>query len=84
MRELLETIKLAALEAVETQQPATVLLGTVEQISPLTVRVHQRLKLGGGQLLFLAGTETPAAGTQLALLRFPGGQQFLVLGEIRH
>jgi len=42
---MINIIKQAALEAVEASAPVQVLFGTVESVSPLTVRVDQRFTL---------------------------------------
>ena len=81
--ELVQTIKKAAVEAVEASVPAAPCVGTVEQLDPLMVRVNQRLKLSGRRLLFLQGEEMPEVGDRLALLRFAGGQKYLVVGWLR-
>ena len=80
LTELLQTIKRAAVEAVEAEVPAVPCIGTVARVSPLAVRLNQRLTLSGRRLLFLRGQREPEAGDRLALLRFPGGQRYLVLG----
>ena len=83
MLELLQTIKKAALEAVEAEVPAVPCIGTVAEVDPLAVRLNQRLTIPGRRLLFLAGQDAPAAGDRLALLRFAGGQKYLVLGWLQ-
>jgi len=82
LTELVQTIKRAAIEAVEAGLPAEPCIGTVIDDDPLTVRLNQRLTLSAGRLLFLAGQPRPEEGDRLALLRFPGGQQYLVLGRL--
>ena len=81
--ELVQTIKKAAIEAVEAGVPPAPFVGTVIDDSPLEVRINQRLTLPGRRLLFLAGQGVPNAGDRLALLRFAGGQKYLVLGWLR-
>jgi len=78
--ELVQTIKKAAVEAVEAGAPAAPFVGTVIEDEPLTVRINQRLTLPRRRLLFLAGQRVPEVGDRLALLRFAGGQNYLVLG----
>ena len=81
--ELVQTIKRAAIEAVEAEVPAVPCVGTVMTDNPLEIRLNQRLTLSGRQVLFLAGQRIPARGDRLALLRFAGGQKYLVLGWLR-
>ena len=83
MTELVQTIKKAAVEAVEAGVPAAPCVGTVLDDDPLTVRLNQRLTLPGRRLIFLAGQSAPEVGDRLALLRFAGGQKYLVLGWLR-
>jgi len=81
--ELVQCIKRAAVEAIEAGMPAEVCVGTVVEEEPLAVRLNQRLTLPGGRLLFLEGPRVPRRGDHLALLRFTGGQTYLVLGWLR-
>ena len=80
MIELVQSIKRAAGEAVEAQVPAAPCLGLVVDVGPLAVRNNQRLTLPGERFLFLKGQVAPRVGDRLALLRFVGGQKYLVLG----
>ena len=82
LTELLKTIKRAAVEAVEAGEPAAPFVGTVVSERPLLVRLNQRLTLPGRRLLILDGLDAPREGDRLALLRFVGGQQYLVLGYL--
>ena len=80
MTELVQTIKRAAVEAVEAGVPAAPFVGTVVAREPLAVRLSQRLTLTERRLVFLAGQRRPGVDDRLALLRFAGGQKYLVLG----
>lgn len=80
--DLLWAIKEAAVAAVEANQPAAPFVGTVDSVSPLSIRLEQRLTIGAEHLLILRSVSGLEAGDRVALLRFAGGQQFLVLGEI--
>ena len=82
MPDLLWAIKEAAVNAVEAGQPPAPLVGTVASVSPLSIRLEQRLTIGAEHLIVLRSASGLAAGAKVALLRFAGGQQFLVLGEI--
>ena len=83
MIEFVQCIKRAAREAVEADVPAAPCVGTVVKEDPLTVRLSQRLSLSGRQLLFLEGQEELEEGDRLALLRFAGGQKYLVVGWLK-
>ena len=49
--QFLETIKIAASEAVGAGKPFALTYGTVKKTSPLTITVDQKLELGPAQLL---------------------------------
>lgn len=83
LTEFLQSIKRAAVEAVEAGEPAAPFLGTVVSEAPLLVRLNQRLTLPSQRLVLLAHVDRPAVGDRLALLRFAGGQRYLVLGHLR-
>ena len=82
MTELVQTIKKAAIEAVEAEVPAAPFVGTVVAEDPIAVRLSQRLTLPAARLMFLQGQGSLAVGDRLALLRFQGGQRYLVLGVL--
>lgn len=49
--ELLNDIKIAALEAVSAACPCEIKFGTVASVNPLAVRLEQRITLSGGMLI---------------------------------
>lgn len=83
LHELLQTIKRAAVDAVESGEPAAVFVGRVAGAAPLAVCVNERLTLTGRQLLCLEMADDLAAGERVAVLRFCGGQRYLVLGRVQ-
>ena len=80
--DLVQSMKQAAIEAVEAGAPSAPFIGTVSSADPLRVRLNQRLTLAGEWLIFLRSQREPDVGDRLALLRFEGGQQYLVLGYL--
>jgi len=72
---MLKSIKIAAVDAVESTDPCKVMYGRVTGESPLTVRVEDRLVLKEKQLAFLEGSGVLAEGDMVTLLRVQGGQQ---------
>ena len=82
MYSMLKSIKIAAVDAVESTDPCKVMYGRVIGESPLTVRVEDRLVLKEKQLAFLEGSGILAVGDMVTLLRVQGGQQFVVLGRV--
>ena len=51
LNDLYNSIKLAAMKAVETSQPSDFLFGKVTSVSPLKVAVEQKMTLGSAQLV---------------------------------
>ena len=82
MYSMLKSIKIAAVDAVESTDPCKVMFGRVTGTSPVTVRVEDRLVLKEKQLAFLEGSGILAEGDMVTLLRVQGGQQFVVLGRV--
>lgn len=82
MTDLVQTIKKAAIEAVEAGEPTALFMGTVEETDPLRVRLNQRLTLSEERVIFLEDQDPPEEDDKLALLRFTGGQRYLVLGYL--
>ena len=83
MTEFLQSVKRAAVEAVEAGQPAAPCVGLVVSEDPLLVRLNQRVTLTSRRLMFLRHMEEPRVGDRLGLLRFVGGQRYIVLGKLR-
>lgn len=84
-QDLLQIIKKAAMDAVETSYPMRVVFGTIESISPLRVKIEQKLSIGE---IFLIQTDTfkrytdKKIGDKLVLIRMQGGQQYLILDRM--
>ncbi|MDB0519960.1 hypothetical protein C4R87_19250 [Clostridioides difficile] len=84
-QDLLQIIKKAAMDAVETSNPMKVVFGTIESINPLKVKIEQKLTIGD---FFLIQTDTfkryteKKIGDKLALIRMQGGQQYLILDRM--
>ncbi|HFL2584538.1 TPA: DUF2577 domain-containing protein, partial [Clostridioides difficile] len=84
-QDLLQIIKKAAMDAVETSNPMRVVFGTIESISPLRVKIEQKLSIGE---IFLIQTDTfkrytdKKIGDKLVLIRMQGGQQYLILDRM--
>ena len=83
MADVIGVIKRAALEAVEDAAPAAVMFGAVERLSPMEIRVEQRLLIGAERIIAVGtAAEGLRIGDEVALLRQAGGQRFLLLGRI--
>ena len=81
--QLLQMIKLAAIEAVEATKPCAAVYGTVKSQAPLTINIDQKITLTSS---FLVVTNTVkdilSVGDTVVMLRIQGGQQFLVLDKV--
>ena len=80
MTELLQTIKQAAVSAVEDKKPSEPHVGVVVGVSPLSIRIGDRLEVFGNRLVVVEGL-TFSVGDRVLMLSFPGGQRFAVLGR---
>lgn len=87
--QLIAIIKKAAVEAVEAMRPTAVAFGRITALSPLTVRVDQKLTLSGNQLTVAGGTQKIGdwkpglqAGDEVILLRMQGGQKYILLDKV--
>ncbi|BDE77314.1 DUF2577 domain-containing protein [Clostridioides difficile] len=84
-QDLLQIIKKAAMDAVETSNPMRVVFGTIESVSPLKVKIEQKLSIDD---FFLIQTDTfkrytdKKIGDKLVLIRMQGGQQYLILDRM--
>lgn len=78
---LMYTIKQIANQTIDAKKPAEIIYGTVVKVSPLTVRIDEKLEISSPQLIVMDGM-TFDVGDKLVLLRNFGGQQFLILGYL--
>ncbi|HFL2599875.1 TPA: DUF2577 domain-containing protein [Clostridioides difficile] len=84
-QDLLQIIKKAAMDAVETSNPMRVVFGTIESTSPLKVKIEQKLSIGE---IFLIQADTfkrytdKKIGDKVVLIRMQGGQQYLILDRM--
>lgn len=81
--DFLKAIKQASVDAVDASQPAAPFVGTVASSSPLSIRLDQRLTLGKEHLMVMAAAEGVVYGDKVAVIRFAGGQKYLLLGKIK-
>lgn len=81
-KDLLKVIKQAAVEAVEASNPVTVCMGTIQSVSPLTIKTGQKLILSEKQLFTGKEIEGLKKSDKVILLREQGGQKYIVLGVI--
>lgn len=81
--DFINTVKRIAIEAVRSQQPTTVVFGTVKSVNPVEIQIDSGNTVDSD---FLVQTEAAkdglSAGDKVALLRMQGGQQFLILDKV--
>lgn len=83
MPSFIETIKKAALEAVEASKPCAVVFGTVASITPLKINVEQKLFLSDLQLIKTAAVSGALQiGDKVLLLRVQGGQKYVIWDKV--
>ena len=94
MADIVNLIKRAAAEAVAAQKPADIRMGTVIEVSPLTIALEQRLHLGKAQLILPermrdhaleieAELMTEAAGTDAHVHSLHGKMRLCVLNGLK-
>ena len=80
---LLALIKQAAVDAVEQRKPVEIVFGTVVSLSPLQIRLSQKIVLQGEQIIRIDGlAQELTVGSRMALLRMQGGQRYLIQGKV--
>ena len=79
--ELIQTLKKAAVEAVEQTKPCTVLFGKVTSDDPLAIRLDTKVVLGQRNVILLSGLE-PEEDDVLVLISQKGGGKYVVLGKV--
>lgn len=84
VNELVETIKRAAIDAVEATKPVRIYFGEVMDTDPLKINVEQKMILGENQLILTRTVfdEGLAAGSRVILIRIQGGQKFIVMDNL--
>ena len=81
MTEFIQTLKKAAVEAVEQTKPCSILFGKVISDVPLAIRVDAKVILRQNNVILLAGV-VPEEGDVLALISQKGGGRYVVLGKV--
>mgnify|MGYP000005158515 FL=1 len=83
MRNINESIKKAALTAVEAAKPVEICYGAVQSKNPFQVRLSQKLILGREFLIVPGGMTADSfeIGDVLILFRVQGGQEYLIFDK---
>lgn len=82
MPDFLGLMQLAALNAVEQSKPVEITFGTVTKKNPLSIRLGQKLVLSEDFFVFTNTAHSFEEGEKLVLLRFQGGQKYLILDKV--
>lgn len=85
MPDLVDSIKLAALNLIENQLLSTFMFGVVTKASPLEILVEQRLSLDENFLVLpktLVENEPLKKNDKVVLIRQHGGQKYLVIDRV--
>ena len=83
MKQFLQLVKQAAIEAIDARKPCDVMFAKVESISPVAVSLENMLLLPEELLVFIEGVKDKlSVGCRVILLRKSGGQQYVVLGVV--
>jgi lipoate-protein ligase B len=84
--DLIQTIKKAALQAVQASKPMGIYYGMVTATSPLTVEIERGLAVSGVALIvpsaFLNPLNPLKINDKLIMLRQQGGQAYLVHSRV--
>ncbi len=80
---MIEIIKKAAVEAIETSKPVTIVFGKITSMVPLKINIEQKLILGPEQLLLTDTIKNNInTGDNVILIRQQGGQKYIVLDKV--
>lgn len=88
MPELLEVIKRTAKEVLDASKPVNITYGTVVGVSPLSVKLSDKLTLSKTALTSTAaitddeGKLALAIGDKLILLRVQGGNRYVIVDRV--
>ena len=75
-------VQRAAVEAVQAKKPLELRFGSVSGVSPLSVKVEEKLTLTSEFLIVPQRLSDLETGDTVALLRMQGGGRYLVLDRL--
>lgn len=73
--ELVKVVKKAAVDAMDATKPVNICYGTVESVSPLKIRVEQKILLGAAQLALCRNVTDYAVHVTVECQTESGGQE---------
>lgn len=79
--ELHEALQLTTLKAMEGSKPTEPFVGKITSVSPLYVKVNNKITVGRKSLIMAKGLDLEV-GDKVLCIRAPGGQKFYVICEV--
>lgn len=79
--ELHEALQLTTLKAMEESKPTEPFVGEIAALSPLRIKVNDKLAIGRKSLIMAKGLDLEL-GDKVLCIRAPGGQKFYVICEV--
>ena len=79
MQNLLQSMKKIALNAVEESKPTKIVFGTITTLSPLTIRVEQKLTLEADHIVLVSDLGVYIQGERVVLIQMQGGQKYVLM-----
>ena len=82
--DLLKLIKKTAVEAFNASKPTDVVFGKVISVSPLKIKVDQKLILTSAQLVLTktVTNDVLISGDEVIMVRMSGGQKYIVIDKV--
>ncbi len=79
--ELHEALQLTTLKAMEGSKPTEPFVGEITSVSPLRVKVSDKLTVGRNSLIMAKGLDLEV-GDKVLCIRAPGGQKYYAICEV--
>jgi hypothetical protein len=80
--ELADAIKSAIIEVMKATKPCDCVVGKVESLSPISVRISEKITLKNGNLKFCKGVVDLKVDDEILCIRKSGGQIFYVVDKV--
>lgn len=82
MPDFLDLIKKAATGAVRAEKPVSFYTGEIIALSPITVRLSQKLTLSGQQLIVASAAANADIGDTVIVARQQGGSRYIIIDKV--
>lgn len=80
--ELADAIKSTIIEVMKATNPCDCVVGKVESLSPISVRISEKITLKNGNLKFCKGVVDLKVDDEILCIRKSGGQIFYVVDKV--